>query len=374
MRKFIQIFQVAFTYIGTLVGAGFASGREVLQFFTKFGWVAPFSIACATVLLIWIGMKIMLLAKDLKAKTYDDLNRILFGRIVSKFLGVYTMIILFLFTSAMIAGSGAVFYEQMNVPLQLGLIITVVAAYLVLVRGIKAIMNVNVVIIPIILIFSMILVMYTMSLPTSGNWIQLNLEPENKDIFYEINKYFGALCYTGFNLAIAQTILVPLGATIQDRSVLKWGAVIGGGVIGLLLFSAHFILSAQMPGIANFEVPMANIMKDFSGIIVVFYIFVLFGQIFTTLIADAYGFISQIKERSQLHVRWIVLATLIPCFIISQYGFKELLSLLYPIFSGISLIWLVMLICKKPPQNTQTNLEPIDYPLNDQDHVAIESK
>jgi uncharacterized membrane protein YkvI len=374
LKKFIQIFQVAFTYIGTLVGAGFASGREVLQFFTKYGWVAPFSIACATVLLIWIGMKIMLLANDLKAKTYDDLNRILFGNLASKFLGVYTMIILFLFTSAMIAGSGAVFYEQMNVPLQLGLIITIVAAYLVLVRGIKAIMNVNVVIIPIILIFSMILVIYTMGTPTSGNWIQLNLEPETKDLWYEINKYFGALCYTGFNLAIAQTILVPLGATIQDRSVLKWGAVIGGGVIGLLLLSAHFILSAQMPEIANFEVPMANIMKDFSGIIVVFYILVLFGQIFTTLIADAYGFISQIKERSNIHVRWIVLATLIPCFMISQYGFKELLSLLYPIFSGISLIWLVMLICKKIPKSRETNLEPIQFPMNEQDPVALDSK
>lgn len=35
MKKSLQI---AGAYIGLIVGAGFASGQEVLQFFTSFGW------------------------------------------------------------------------------------------------------------------------------------------------------------------------------------------------------------------------------------------------------------------------------------------------------------------------------------------------
>ncbi len=368
MKKPIQVLQVAFTYIGTLAGAGFGSGREVIQFFTGFGWFAIVSIVVTTILLVWIGMKIMLLANDLQAKTYGDLNRMLFGNVVSKFLGIYTMIILFLFTSAMMAGSGAVFHEQLNIPLQLGLVITFICAYLVLIRGIQAIMNVNIVIIPVILIFTVILVVHTSESPSVSNWITLQVEPTSNSFWYYINKYTGALCYTGFNLAIAQTILVPLGAAIKDRNVLKWGAVIGGITLGLLLISAHFILSAQMPGIAQYEVPMANLMNDFSGVIVVFYIVVLFGQIFTTLIADAYGFISQIKERWMLNIKWIVLLMLIPCFIISQYGFKDLLSILYPVFSGISLIWLIMLIIKRRPKIEQIPNESfhLDIPSDTQ--------
>ena len=35
-KKF-GIFTLAFTYIGTIIGAGFASGREIWQFFGAFG-------------------------------------------------------------------------------------------------------------------------------------------------------------------------------------------------------------------------------------------------------------------------------------------------------------------------------------------------
>lgn len=30
--------QLAFVYVGTVVGAGFATGREIVEFFLKFGW------------------------------------------------------------------------------------------------------------------------------------------------------------------------------------------------------------------------------------------------------------------------------------------------------------------------------------------------
>ena len=34
-----KIFQIASAYMSVIVGGGFASGQEVLQFFTNFGWM-----------------------------------------------------------------------------------------------------------------------------------------------------------------------------------------------------------------------------------------------------------------------------------------------------------------------------------------------
>src|SRR5690242_12070807 len=62
MRNHAQIVRVAFTYIGTVVGAGFASGQEILQFFTRYGSLATLTIALSTVLFIWIGIQLMLMA------------------------------------------------------------------------------------------------------------------------------------------------------------------------------------------------------------------------------------------------------------------------------------------------------------------------
>ena len=52
----IGIFGVAFMYIGTIMGAGFASGREIWQFFGCFGNQAKFGVAVAGVLFILIGI------------------------------------------------------------------------------------------------------------------------------------------------------------------------------------------------------------------------------------------------------------------------------------------------------------------------------
>lgn len=34
MKSHVRTLQIAFTYIGTIVGAGFATGQEILKFFT----------------------------------------------------------------------------------------------------------------------------------------------------------------------------------------------------------------------------------------------------------------------------------------------------------------------------------------------------
>ncbi len=49
-KKDIGIFKIAATYIGTIVGAGFASGQEVLQFFGVFGIKGLWGLLLATAL------------------------------------------------------------------------------------------------------------------------------------------------------------------------------------------------------------------------------------------------------------------------------------------------------------------------------------
>lgn len=45
-----KAFQIAGAYIGVIVGAGFASGQEILQFFTSFGWISIAGTCMATLL------------------------------------------------------------------------------------------------------------------------------------------------------------------------------------------------------------------------------------------------------------------------------------------------------------------------------------
>ncbi|NOU97904.1 hypothetical protein GC093_32460 [Paenibacillus sp. LMG 31456] len=338
MRKLGSILQVCFTYVGTVVGAGFATGQEILQFFTRYGWMATLTIGISSLLFVWLGIKLMLLAHDVKARSYEDLNRLLFGEKVGEWISLFTLITLFGVTTVMLAGAGSVFKEQFHLPNQLGLVVTLVLAFIVLNNGMKAILAVNSIVVPLMLSFSCIVVWDNWGIPGSNNWLQLTSD------FSMVRIWFAPFLYAAFNLTMSQGVLVPLGAQTKDRSVLFWGGISGGVIIGMMLLAGHFALSAQMPGISQFEIPMGHLIHNLGPLLQLLFIGVIYGEIFTTLIADVYGLSTQLEQRTRISRNWVLILILLLSYIISQLGFKTLLSTLYPFFGLVSAAWMIMII------------------------------
>ena len=51
--------QIAAVYVGTVVGAGFATGREIVEFFSRFGFIGLISMIMSGYILIFLGSKLM---------------------------------------------------------------------------------------------------------------------------------------------------------------------------------------------------------------------------------------------------------------------------------------------------------------------------
>jgi uncharacterized membrane protein YkvI len=341
VRKIVQILQVAFTYIGTIVGAGFASGQEILQFFTKYGWMATYAIGVSTVLFILVGVKLMLMAADSGIQSFEDLNRKILGDKLGEAFNLFLLVVLLGTSAVMIAGAGSLFAEQLHLHYQTGLLVTVFCGYFVVSKGIQGLMAVNSLVVPVMLLFTCLVLYETWKLPTDSHWLTLTAD------YNPLRVWFSSLLYAAFNLATAQAVLVPLGAEIRDRKVLCWGGILGGAGIGLMLLVAHYALSAQMPGIRQFEIPMVRVIGGLGNTVQLIYMLVIFGEMFTTLVADAFGLSLQLQRRSGLGRRTINLGLLAVCCLFAQFGFSSLLSLLYPLFGLVSLIWLVFVFNRK---------------------------
>jgi uncharacterized membrane protein YkvI len=341
MRKLGSVIQVSFTYVGTVVGAGFATGQEILQFFTKYGWYATLTIGISSLLFVWLGIKLMLLAHDLKARSYEDLNNLLFGTFIGKWVSLFTLVTLFGVTTVMLAGAGSVFQEQFHLPYQWGLLFTLFISYLVLRKGMKAIVAVNSIVVPMMICFISTVVWSAWNLPGAENWLHLTSDFPTGSI------WMSPFLYAAFNLSMAQGVLVPLGGQIEDRSTLYWGGVLGGIMIGLMLLAGHFALSAQMPGISQFDIPMGRLINNLGWIWQLLFVCVIYGEIFTTFIADIYGLSTQLEQHTKLSRTAILLLLLILSYLVSQLGFKALLSTLYPLFGLFSLAWMIILIWRR---------------------------
>lgn len=338
MRSWGKTMQIAFTYTGTIVGAGFATGQEILHFFTRYGAAATATIVLAGLLFIWLGTRMMLLAQSLRAATYEDLNKHLFGPRIGQWFSLFTLVMLFGITTVMLAGGGSLFNEHFRLSYQSGLLLTLLFAYLVLARGLQAIVAVNTVVVPLMVLFCALVVTITIGTPNAHNWLTLTSDRP------AVQLWTAPFLYASYNLISAQAILVPLGASIPERSTIVRGGVLGGALVTVMLLAGHYAMSSQMPGVAQFEIPMSRLIAKLGQGVQLLFVGVIFGEIFTTYIANVYGLTLQIQQRTGWPLKPIIIAILLGTYVIGQFGFSTLLSTLYPLFGLLGLVWFVRMM------------------------------
>lgn len=336
--KPIQAIQIAFTFIGTVVGAGFATGQEVLQFFTRFGAWGTAGILFASVLFVWIGARMMLAAARIRARSYENLNQALFGERWGTLASRFMLVVLVGVNAVMLAGAGAIFREHFGISYQTGLLVTVFLVFLLLRRGMGAVLAVNSIVVPAMLVFTLIILWTTAHGPGADRWLTLHTDAPR------LAAWASPLLYAAFNLSMAQAVLVPVGSRVGDRRTIIAGAWLGGIGIGAMLLVGHIALASRMPGIAQFEIPMGGIARELGAALHWIYLFLIFAEIFTTLMCDIYGLTLQLSSRFGWPERAVTAGLLAVCWAGSQIGFGPLLSTLYPLFGALSLGWLLRMM------------------------------
>ncbi|HOJ10038.1 MAG TPA: hypothetical protein PK733_05530 [Clostridiales bacterium] len=353
--KSILTFKVAATYIGTVVGAGFASGQEILQFFSVFGIKGFWGLVLVTVLFVIYGHIIMELGMYLGSTSHLKIIRYAGG----KYLGpvIDFLIIFFLFGSltAMIAGSGAIFRQQFNIPAVWGNLVMAVITAITVLTGIEGVINSISFIVPFLIVAALGVGIasiffvhpdYTHIHKVSGNGL--------------IGSWlWAAILYASYNIILSVSVLAPLGNNIQNNESIKKGALLGGVSLGATGAAIYFTLVRNLGSIIHMEVPMAFIAGEISHVVQVGYIIVLLAEIYTTAVGSLYGFTARIinsdslmnsigsSRLASLTGKTCIVFTAFLAFITSRFGFSNLVSYLYPVMGYGGVILLVSLLyCK----------------------------
>ena len=89
-KNIIKIFQVAVVFVGTIVGAGLASGKEITEFFTSFGIKSFIGIILCGIFYVIIGTIISKISIAYKLNSYRDAMKIISPNFFGKLTGVIT--------------------------------------------------------------------------------------------------------------------------------------------------------------------------------------------------------------------------------------------------------------------------------------------
>ncbi len=142
MKRIMKIFVIASAFIGVIVGAGFASGQEVLQYFTSFGTLGILAAFVSTVLFAYVGMMLVWLGSRSQTSSYNEviykishfkfIEKLTRFNLIGVIVDAVLVFTLFGVGVVMIAGAGANLNQQFGLPHVVG---AVLMAVLVLLTG-----------------------------------------------------------------------------------------------------------------------------------------------------------------------------------------------------------------------------------------------
>jgi len=329
--------QIASTYVGTVIGAGFASGQEIMRFFSIYGEISFIAILLSTLIFIFAGIKIMELGQQYKTSAFQELIQKIFGRKAAIFIILF-LLFAFLSTSvAMLAGAGALFEEQLNIPFRFGVILTGVLTIFCVTYGIRRLLYVNAALVPTLVIFNCMIFIFTLGYHNHKIYSISHVPSTPLELVST------AISYAAFNLILSIGVLGAIGNEIEDKEALVRGGTVGGITLGLLLASSNYCILVHSPKIFDYEVPVVYMVISMGKVFHLFYSFVVWGAIFSTLIADVFTLVEYGKKFSIDPFISAIIVILIGS-LFSRIGFSKIIGNLYPVLGLIGCLFLILII------------------------------
>ncbi len=331
-------------FIGVVVGAGFASGQEALQYFVAFGNMGLWGVLLASALMIITGVAILQLGSYFQADEHTAVYDNISGPIVSRILDWGTLATLFSIGFVMFAGGGSTISQQFEgVPIWVGGAIMLVLVLLVGLLDVDKVSNVIGAITPFIIIFVVLATGYTI-IVTDVDWSQANEFAVNNVESPLSNWWLAALNYTGLNVMCAVSMSIVIGGNILDNRAVGVGGLIGGFFYLLLLALLVVSLYMVAPEVYKQDLPVLTLINHVNPALGYFMTFIIYGMVFNTAIGMFYAMGKRLTRKKPKLFYPVYAGACVVGFILSFIGFKQLVSSVYPILGWIGLLMIAVMV------------------------------
>ncbi|MEJ5997650.1 YkvI family membrane protein [Corynebacterium sp. H130] len=339
---FKKSINIAMAFVGVVVGAGFASGQEALQFFVAFG---PWGIVAAVFAGIMLGIAGMIVLKFGSYFLADEHNAV-FSKVtypvLARVIDYGIMATLFAVGFVMFAGAGANLQQQFGLPMWMGAVIMLV---LVVATGFLDVDRVSQVIgaaTPFI-IFFLVLAMYFAIRQAPADLS--TLQPYTEQVATELpNWWVSSINYIGFSIIVAASMCIVIGGAHHDTRAAGWGGLLGGAIYGLLLTGLVVSLWVALPVVGNQAMPTLALVDSVNPVLGDIMAIVIFAMIYNTAIGMFYAMSRRLTVAKPTRFRAVYVAMCLVGFVLSFVGFKTLVSYLYPLLGYVGVVLIVVLI------------------------------
>ncbi len=328
--------KIASVYVGSVIGAGFASGREIVEFFGVYGTKGIVGMIISGILFSLVGSLLLLKVYKYKIKSLNELINKLFGEKFGFMLDTIIGFSLYTGYSVMLSGSGAVFEEELGLSFNLGIITMVLFTFIVFLFKLEGLSLINTILVPILIIGILFTSIY-LNVREGFNFSNI----EGVRLTGKGNFITSSLLYFGSNSLIIIIVFSSILPLIKNKKTAILGGATGGAILFLLGLSILMSMLIYYNEVIHLEVPMLKICGNIASGYRKIYAVILWIAIFTTAIANGFGFMNRIENKNKLLYTGLFCLSAIP---LAKFGFAKLVGIIYPISGLIGIVLMIFIL------------------------------
>ena len=330
--------KVALALVGLTVGAGFASGQEVIQYFLAFGYKGIIGAAIAGAAIAIFSGWVYQLGSYYMADDHSAVFKSVSRPWIAKYMDITTVFTLFCIGFVMVAGAGANLEQQFGLPTWAGSTIMVVLLLLSGLLDIDRLTNVFSFITPLLIICLLAAFVITLTnIPSDFGYIN-EIAQQN----HSASGTFGNWLITALNYATLVMImdvsmmLVFAGSHMNPAQAGK-GGLLGGIMFAVLLLILTFILFCNMADVMDADMPLLMVFDNMHPAVGVFVSIVIYLMIYNTAVGMFYASGRRLSHDKPGKFRPYYFAAVLVGYALSFIGFADLLGWVYPVLGYLGL-------------------------------------
>lgn len=332
-------FKASFAICAAIIGAGFASGREIVGFFAGLGSASWLGVAAASAAISALTYMIMHLSVRTREESFPGLYGALMGESCREAVGLLNSLLCLITASAMLSAGAEL--GALTFPVRhshaLGFALTLCAALSMVFTGLHALSGLGALLVPLIAVYYLIMMLNG----TYAADFSLHTLPAALPL---------GLMYASFNMALAggTVCLSASGTASSPRAV----SVLTGGIMFVLLALANGAMLRAGEAVRQMTIPSAALAARWGIHGYYLSIAVMWLSILTTLCAMLHTL--SVQLRGWKLPRAVSLSVpAVAASLVSVCGFRLLVDSLYPILGWICGFALIALAAFLPDETEQ---------------------
>ena len=331
--------KVALALVGLTVGAGFASGQEILQYFLAFGYRGIIGAAIAGITIAIFSAWVYQLGSYYMADDHSAVFKSVSHPWLARYMDVTTMFTLFCIGFVMVAGAGSNLNQQFGFDTWIGSAIMVVLLIGSGFLDIDKLTNVISFITPLLILCLLgAFVITLMNMP--DNAASLNdLAQTNTPASGTFNNWFiTALNYATLVMIMDCSMMLVFAGSHMNPAQAGKGGLLGGIMFAVLLMILVFILFFNMEHIMDADLPLLMVFSTMHPAVGTIVSIVIYLMIYNTAVGLFYALGRRLSHDKPKKFRLYYGIAVFIGFALSFIGFADLVGWVYPLLGYLGLI------------------------------------